>query len=171
MADQEKCLGMTGSNHHKRLRRKSGLDLDKIIGSQLGIPNLGITGFIITVVGHAAYYHTLHHGVGGGQIGNKMNKAKQLATQNPGAEIYWTGHTHTAATFPSVQKTFDKKRNSRTKHTARHLITGHFLDYDESYAEDYMLEEAPVAVAKATLHAAGRGNINQKFIETDHIFS
>jgi len=146
-----KCLGFTFSNHHKRVQSASGLDFDMVLSKQIGVPYLGKTGCLNLVVGKASYYVVLHHGVGGGGRGNKINRAKMLSTQRPGADLYLTGHVHTYDAFPVFQKHIDKKKNEIAKMVCWHQIGGHFLQYDDSYADMMMLEESPVACGMVEL--------------------
>ena len=106
---KNKCLGMVASNHHERIKRATGLSLDKAVCTALEIPYLGITGVINITVGRAAYYCVLHHGVGGGTQGNKVNRALNLAKIHAGADIYFTGHTHSYSYTPFLQNILTKR--------------------------------------------------------------
>ena len=70
-----KCLGIVGSNHHRRFEREVGLSLDEILCVQTDLPYLGDIGVIDCTCGGCSYFIALHHGVGGGRtIGAKSNE-------------------------------------------------------------------------------------------------
>jgi hypothetical protein len=161
------CLGFTGSNHHNRLQMLAGLSLDKYMAKQCKLPFLGITGVINITCGACSYYICMHHGVGSGTMGNKINRARILAHIIPGADVYMTGHTHSYACTPLVEKVIDRKRGLLREFNAQHVTTGHFLKWDSSYAEGMLLEPMPVGSAMLTLHANDRGNYSYKKIGVD----
>jgi hypothetical protein len=158
----DKCLGFVYSNHHKRTYKEGGLSFDSAIANALNIPFLGKTGYLALTVGRGTFYVVLHHGVGGGQRGNKMNRAKQLSLQRPGADLYMTGHTHTYEAFWLYQKYIDRKRLTATKFKSWHQITGHFLNYDDSYADEMMLEESPLACGMVKFGLCKHGRNDEK---------
>ena len=165
-----KCLGVVFSNHPKRIQDVSGLEFDKILCDRLGIDYLGKTGYLALKVGNGTYFAILHHGSGGGTTGNKVNRAKQLSIQRPGADLYLTGHVHTCIDFPIFQKYIDRKRLTVVKVNSRHQIGGHFIRYDDSYADMMMLEESPVACGVTYLGFCKTGRNSDKSIRCETIF-
>jgi len=159
----DKCLGFVHSNHHVRVQKASGVNFDKVLATQLRVPYLGKTGVLAITLNRCTYYVALHHGVGGGTRGNKINRAKQFSNQYPGADVYLTGHVHTYDDFPVYQKYIDKKRISLNKVVAWHQIGGHFLHYEESYADEKMLEESPVCCGVVELSecAVGKNSVKK----------
>lgn len=160
----KKCLGFVHSNHHVRVQKASGVNFDKVLATQLGIPYLGKTGVIAITVARCTYYVALHHGVGGGTRGNKINRAQKFSSQYPGADLYLTGHVHTYDDFPIYQKYIDKKRIAMSKVIAWHQIAGHFLGFEDSYADEKMLEESPVCCGVSELHGCSVGKNDKKKI-------
>ena len=45
------------------------------------------------------------------------------------------------------------------------VVTGHYLKYDGSYAEDLMLEPTPIGCSVVKLYPATTGNHQRKIIE------
>jgi hypothetical protein len=160
-----KCLGFVYSNHHKRIYQAAGMSFDKVLAKTLQIPYIGMTGLIALTVGRGTYYVMMHHGVGGGTRGNKINRAKKFSEQRPGADLYLTGHTHTYEAFYLWQKYIDRKRLITGKFMGWHQIAGHFIDYDESYADSMMLEESPVACGVTDLGYCSNGKYKSKDID------
>ena len=159
-----KCLGMVGSNHHERIRRTVGLNLDKRLANELGIPYLGISGCINITCGKASYFCMLHHGVGGGTAGNKINRAHKVASIHAGADIYFSGHTHAYSHTPFLQRYVDRKRNIISEMTCHSIVTGHCLEWKGSYAEYMALPPLPIGFSATRLKACGSGRVSDKLV-------
>ena len=54
----------------------------------------------------------------------------------------------------------DRKRNNLVYYQAHFCVTGHFLNWENSYAQDYKMR-----AAAAKLHGAKAGNFDKKKIE------
>lgn len=148
----DKCLGLVGSNHHHRIEKEIGMSLDKLFCKELGIPFLGETAIVNVTVGRCAYYIGLAHAVGGGRTqGAKTNASFRLSEVYQGLDLYMTGHTHSYRHFVTNQTVVDRKRNKLTTVESHFLTTGHFLDWDGSYAERMLLPSMPKGAAMATL--------------------
>lgn len=163
---RHKCLGFVASNHHKRISREVGLSLDKILADRAKIPYLGISSVIKVTCGRCSYFLVLHHGVGGGTDGNKVNRAMRLSQNWLGADIYLTGHTHSYNHVLDIQNIIDRKRGKTTKIITHHVTTGHYIQYDGSYAEDMGLKEKPRGSACVSL---GFHDVGQQHNKTIHV--
>lgn len=164
---RKKCLGFVASNHQNRIRKEVGLSLDKVLADRAKIPFLGIGAIIKITCGRLSYFIALHHGVGGGTDGNKVNRAMKLSQNWLGADIYLTGHTHSFAYVRDVQTIVDRKRNKTTDITTHHVCTGHYLEYKGSYAEDMGLKAKPCGSAAVHLAANNSGQQANKVITVD----
>lgn len=160
-----KCLGFVESNHHERVKKHTGASLDRMVANELKIPFLGISGVINIICGRCAYFIVLHHGVGGGTSGNKINRALQLASIHPGADVYMTGHTHAYGHVPFTQRVIDKKRNLVTELTSHIVVTGHCVKWSKSYAERMGLKPLPNGFSVVELSANNSGHSNNKKVE------
>jgi len=161
----EKCLGIVGSNHHYRVQRQIGLSLDALLAELLGIPFLGFSGFLRIVVGNIGYFIAMHHSMGFGKSrGAKVNNLQRLGDIYKGYDLYLTGHTHCYTTFIDSNIILDRKHYCNMEVKARYVTTGHYLDYEGSYAEMGMLTPAPKGSAEITLHAKNK-NITVDFLE------
>lgn len=163
-----KCLGFVGSNHHRRLSNATGLNLDKVIANELKIPYLGKIGLINVTCGRASYFIAMHHGTGGGKRrGGKVNNLEDLASLIPGADVYMEGHTHAFAHFIDEHPYIDRKRNIFSSHPAHFITTGHYLKWDDSYAQDYKLRPMPIGSSIIQLFANGVGVGKNKMVKVD----
>jgi len=156
----DKCLGFVASNHHNRVDKEIGISIDKVLAHNLNIPFLGITGLIRVQICTSPYFMCLHHGIGGGTYGGKVNNAMRIAHNYLGADIYMSGHTHTYSHVPFMQQVVDRKRGSIRTILSHSVVTGHCLKWKESYAEKLALHPAPIGFAYIDLfpNASNRSN-------------
>jgi hypothetical protein len=167
---KEKCLGIVGSNHHKRLENEVGLNLDETISALSGIPYLSDLGVIDITCENCSYFIVLHHGCGGGRgIGAKANELARLAEVVAGADIYMQGHTHQFNYFPLETNYIDRKRKSVQTICSHFITTGHYLSWDDSYAQTLKLRPAPIGSAIATLYGNPVGQHKTKRVVVDFI--
>ena len=140
----QKCLGFIKSNHHRRFDKETGLSLDSILADALKIPFLGGMGLIAVQCGRACYYIAMHHGTGGGKKrGSKTNNLETLGEVIPGADLYMEGHTHAFDHFINEVRYIDRKRGGIRQYKATFCVTGHFMEWEDSYAEDMKLIPRP----------------------------
>ena len=165
---KKRCLGIVDSNHHRRFDRAVGMSLDAVISSHvdLQIPYLGKIGVLNVVCDSAAYYIVLHHGVGfGRKRGSKANNLEELGDIIPSADVYMEGHTHSYDYFINEVPYIDKKRQLLNYHKAHFATTGHFLNWEDSYAQDFKLRPKPQGVAMVTLSANTVGRSAMKSVK------
>lgn len=159
----DKYFGFVASNHHGRMDRAVGMSLDKVLAQYLGVPYLGKRGRIAITCNRLSYWVALHHLCGGGStMGAKANKMERMTQWMPGFDVYLGGHTHTYSVSEDVIEVPDRKRYIMRPLRSLKVVTGHFLDYDKSYAADMMLPEKPKGAAMVHLKAAPSGNERHK---------
>lgn len=163
-----KCLGIVGSNHHDRLARKTGLNLDQLLADKLNIPYLGYFGFLRVVLNGVGFYISMHHSYGFGRTeGSKANTLAYIGNVVKGFDLYLTGHTHSFRYFLDEDYVLDRKHARVMKVLTHYVCTGHFLNYDGSYAEKRPLKPKPKCAAMVTLF--GKRNGKHKEIRVDRI--
>jgi len=162
----DKCLGLVTSNHHRRFDKETGLSFDRLICESLGIPFLGSLGCISIACGRLVYYVALHHGVGGGKKrGSKANNLFDFSTIMPCADIYMEGHTHSPDYFTEKFHYIDRKRGTIRDYVAHFCVTGHYITWDESYAQDIKLNPKPKGSSVLTLAYNNNGKQCNKKVE------
>jgi hypothetical protein len=166
---RKKCLGFVSSNHPNRVRKESGFSLDRVLADRARIPFLGINAVIKIVCGRAAYFCNLFHGTGGGSDGNGLNRALKNAQNNLGCDLYMSGHTHSFKHQVTNQTIVDRKRDKVTAYQTHVVVTGAYLSYNGSYAQDMGLESRPLGSSVAHLSANGAGNQWSKKIKVDFL--
>lgn len=163
----DKCLGFVGSNHHRRINNATGLEFDKVVANNLRIPYLGKVGLINVTCGGASYFIAMHHGVGGGKRrGGKVNNLEDLSSLIPSADVYLEGHTHAYASFINETPYIDRKRNSLRYYKSHFITTGHYLEWEGSYAQDYKMRPMPNGSSVVELGFAVVGTSNAKSVKS-----
>jgi len=163
------CLGFVASNHHNRFDQTVGMSLDKIVAKELKVPFLGAVGLINVTCDAASYFIGMHHGIGGGKRrGGKINNLEDLSGIMPAADVYLEGHTHAFASFINEVPYIDRKRNSLRYYKSHFVTTGHYLNWEGSYAQDLKLKPMPVGCSVIELKAAPSGsNAKAKNVKID----
>jgi len=163
MPIKDKILCFVSSNHHSRVERKTGLSIDKEISARLGINFDGHVGVINVVCGSSSYFIAVHHGTGGGRtMGGKANEIKRLEEIVPGCDIYLQGHTHTFQHYVQSSFNVNRHRSKIDKIDVHFVTTGHFLDYEKSYAAEAKFRPSVKGSAMIFLDAASRGCVGVK---------
>ena len=163
---KHKCLGIVGSNHHYRVERKIGLNLDALLCEFLQIPYLGIIGYLRIIVGNIGYFVALHHGYGAGRTkGSKVNKLENFGNVAKGFDVYMMGHVHFFDFFIDKDLIIDKKHNKVVNCISYYITTSHFLNYRDSYGERLLLDSSPKGCAMITLF--GGNSVKNKKVKVD----
>lgn len=158
----DKCLGFVDSNHHGRIQKVVGLDVNKILASELKIPFFGDVGYMKLVCDRNAYNVHLYHGNGGGVTpGAKTNASVSTANMVPDADLYLSGHTHNYLHYPQeICKTDDKR--DKTDDIIQHFVTtGHFLIYEKSYAIKALYKKGPRCASLVLLKGGNGGSTHR----------
>jgi len=164
----DKCLGVVSSNHPHRVKNLTGLDLDKVMCKQLGIPYLGDFGTLNVTCGRCSYFIVMHHGSpgGGGRMkGAKINALDGMSGIIQGADIYLTGHTHQYMTHINERCFVDRKRNIVSYQKVYFNTCAHYLSWDDSYAQRLRLGPAPKGATEIKLGASMNGQNSNKRVE------
>lgn len=166
---KDKIIGFVSSNHHSRVEKKTGMSIDKEVAVRLGVNYLGHMGLVSITTGSGPfknnYFVATHHGAGGGKtMGAKANELMRLEDIIPGCDLYCQGHTHTFQHFLSQTYYVDRKRTKVTELSSHFVTTGHFLNYEHSYAAEAKMRPAKKGVAVATLMAPVGNRIEKEIV-------
>lgn len=140
-------VGAVRGNHEDRLRNMYGFDPLKLFCNHLNIPYFGPAALLRIQVGKRpdsnwfwnSYYMMVHHtSGGGGSLGGALEKVKKLERIMPGCDVYAGGHTHQLVT--GVSQRFTPTPTGPKMVKVHYVVTGSYLDYEGSYAEDHMME-------------------------------
>lgn len=152
--------GAVTGNHEWRLYKDCGIDITEMICDSLNIPYLKHSGLVTYSLNKRAYNVNLFHGKGGGGIENALRNVKAMSGKVL-ADIYLMGHVHGVAKTKRQYKTPDSRNAKVVESTQHFVLTGHCLNYDDSYADQMNLE----INSKGFPYFVLRGDIPQKHIE------
>lgn len=165
-----KCLGITTSNHTNRFDKAVGMSLDKLVCTALNVPFLNDFGLLNITCGRTSYYVAMHHGCGGGRTrGAKSNELYRLGEVIPGCDLLLQGHTHAFEMFVDETPYIDRKRNKVTYLQSYFVCTGHYLNWEGSYAQKFKMKPAPQGSAMITLGYNQSGIQANKSITVDFL--
>ena len=128
-------IGMITGNHEERCTKETGINIMKIICGALKCKYLGPGGHLLLKIGKESYTFFATHGSAGGRtFQGKMNGAIKCFGFN-NVEVVLYGHTHGLGYNKLEYFAINKKNKVIEKRPKYAVLTGSFLDYQGSYAE------------------------------------
>jgi predicted phosphodiesterase len=161
---KHKILAAVDGNHGDSLHKRYHTDFDAWLASELGVVDLGISGFLVLKFDRTQF-HTetttiyMHHGfVAGRQSGNKINAMDRLRSSFD-ADIFLCGHSHDLFA-KSYQKVYVagntiKTRKQYVANTGSFLQT--LIQGATCYAESAGYPPTKTGVVKITLIPSNMG--------------
>jgi len=132
---KDKIIGNHIGNHELGIFRDTGVDLIKMMSKDLGCPYLGYSCFSKLKVGKQNYTIYSTHGSSGAALPHtKMKRCMDLANSF-NADIFCYGHVHGLDTSVEEYREIDLKNKMIKIRKKMFILTGHFIDYEGSYAE------------------------------------
>jgi len=142
---KDNIIGLIQGNHEERITRETGLDISKIMARELGVNYFGHSSLIKIKVGTQNYDIYATHGSSGatthsGRLNSLMKLSKSFY-----ADCYLMGHTHDLFTHSDIFRTF------RGENKRYYVLTGHFLNWLGSYAQNKDFPPTTKGMAKIKL--------------------
>jgi len=144
-------IGWLTGNHEQRVFRHSGLDPSKILSRELGVPYLHYSAMIDFKVRGFHYIGYFRHGRSGARLPHTKIKNAMDMQNIANADLYVQGHVHELDGFPQPYTYVDIKDKMIRRRKKYFVLSGHFLDYDDSYAEEAGMALGKTGVAKIKL--------------------
>jgi hypothetical protein len=120
---------------------------------ELKVPYLGSACWSIIYVGNQSYtLYSLHGKTGAKFIYTKLKVIVDIS-HNFMADIMAMGHTHDNETSSTYVQEVNRKRKMVTEHKKYHILTGHYLGYDDSYAQEGGMSIGKIGSPKVKLFA------------------
>jgi len=149
-------IGLHIGNHEARIIKNTSVNLVKIMCKELKVPYLGSACWSIIYVGNQSYtLYSLHGKTGAKFIYTKLKVIVDIS-HNFMADIMAMGHTHDIDTSSTYVQEVDRKRKMVTEHKKYHILTGHYLGYDDSYAQEGGMSIGKIGSPKIKLYAEKR---------------
>jgi len=135
LADKKLILGLLRGNHELRGYKDTGIDIARIMATELNCRYLLDACWNLWYVGKQSYsIYSLHGAAGSRYIYTKLNSAIKIA-QNFGSEILVMGHVHENAYTSTISQILDRRNKTIVEMKHFVVLTGHYLKYDKSYAQ------------------------------------
>jgi hypothetical protein len=132
---KEKIYGAFIGNHENRIFDSTGYNVTKMMARELGHKYYGYGAFIKIRVKDHNYIIYGTHGASGATL--PYTKIKRLLDMSSfiDADIYLMGHVHSSQVHTQEVKSVNLKDKVVERHKKYYILTGHYLNYENSYAE------------------------------------
>ena len=132
---KDKLYGIHIGNHEQRIFNETGMNVTKLMANALGTRYLGYSAFHKIKVGDINYVVFSTHGSSGATLPHtKIKRCLDLATFID-ADIYMMGHVHALQVHTQEVKRVDMRKGTVVKDKKYFVLTGHYLEYNDSYAD------------------------------------
>ncbi len=163
------CLGLLRGNHEHRLSRLTGLDPITIMARELGVPALGWEGFGGIVREKACTYtfYSVHSYTGNKTAGLALNWTEREIMKWVDADIIFRAHSHDLGYDPKRCVCVNPHRRCVTNQPRSLVMTGHYMDRQESYIAARAGAPKPPGTVGLWLHLPT--NKNEKKIVPEYL--
>jgi len=160
LSDQGLILGSLEGNHELRIEKDTGISVMKLICRITDIPYLGSACWNLWYVGDNSYsIYTLHGSSGSRYVYTKL-KALVDISHNFKADLMAMGHVHDLADTALTVQEVDKMKKQVVEYKKHLLITGHYLAYEHSYAQERGYPIGKMGSPKVKLYGSGKKDIH-----------
>jgi len=136
LADAGLLIGLHLGNHEGRIKKETSVNLISRLAKYLDVPYLGYACWSLLYVGNQSYtLYTLHGSSGSRYVYTKLKALVDIA-HNFDADILAMGHVHELAEEAILVQQVDKARKMILERKKYLLLTGSYLRYDNSYAQE-----------------------------------
>jgi len=151
MPIKDKILGIHSGNHERRTWRETGIDITRLIASDLGVPYLKWYAMHKIRVGKFNYVIFSTHGSTGARTsGGKINALKRFQI-NWEADLYLMGHVHSKEASVEEVRYVDTRNKCIKSRKKLFVTTGHSTNYEDGYAEFKNLKPSKKGFARIDL--------------------
>ena len=151
--------GCVKGNHENRSQKEFDLDVTKILADSLGIKYDMNEIYDTFCINGEPYTIWGTHGTRTSQQQHLMMGNVERQTSHINANLYLYGHCHYLNNWSQVIR--DKEKY----HRRYYLLTGHYLNYANSYAEEKLLKPSLPCFAKVTINKNLRTNVEQYHLD------
>ena len=152
MPIKDKIIGLITGNHEQRIQKESGVNVTKMLAKELGVPYLGWGVFIklrLVYDGNSVNYIIYAtHGASSASTPEGKIRAVRKLSESFMADIYLMGHMHDILVETEEKFKVDSRLKTVVRRKNYYVVTGHFLNYHDSYAEMKALKPAKKGVPK-----------------------
>ena len=153
LAEAGLILGLISGNHEDRIEKETGITISKVMAKLLNVRYLGSACWNLFRVGKQNYtVYSLHGSTGSRFVYTKL-KALVDISHSFDAHLIVMGHVHDVASTIQAVQTIDMRAKTIVEKKKFLLLTGHYLNYDKSYAQSKGLPISRMGSPKVKLFA------------------
>ena len=157
-ADEGRLLGITNGNHEDRIYDTSGFDVSRVMAEILGVKYFHNGGFfklrIEDLEGNYKNYHIYAtHGSSSATLPYTKIKGCLKIANFIDADIYLMGHVHDEQVHTQEFMSIDNRSGMIVSNNKYFVLTGHYLDWKDSYAQKKNMIPSKQGTPKIKLHA------------------
>jgi len=136
LADAGLLIGMIIGNHEGRILKDTSVNIASLMARMLKVPYLGYACWNLVYVGNQSYtIYSLHGSSGSRYVYTKLKALVDIA-HNFDADILAMGHVHELADEAILVQQVDLRRKMVVERKKFLILTGSYLQYDDSYAQE-----------------------------------
>jgi hypothetical protein len=136
LAEAKLIIGCLMGNHEFRIEKDTSINVTKVICNFLKIPYLGSACWNLFKVGDQYYKVYALHGASGSRYVYTKIKALVDISHNFSADLIAMGHVHDVSDTIQIVQYVDLRNKMIIERKKYLVLTGHYLSYDRSYAQD-----------------------------------
>ena len=136
LADAGLIIGLFKGNHEGRIQKETSVDIVKWLCKSLKVPYLGYACWLALKVGSQTYTEYALHGSTGSKYSYTKLKALVDISHNFDSNIIAMGHVHDLVSDWTLVQEYDKRNKVIVERKKLLLLTGHYLNYDKTYAQE-----------------------------------
>jgi len=150
LAERGLIVGIHDGNHERRMTKLTGVNIMKLVCQILGVRYLNHVAYHIWYVGQESYTVYSTHGSSGARLPYTKIKSALDVFRFADTELVLYAHTHGLDHMTQQYKRLNKKTKAVETAIRHAVLTGSFLAYDGSYAEQANLP--PCSIGSPVVH-------------------
>jgi predicted phosphodiesterase len=155
-ADQGRILGVTNGNHEDRITKATGVDVTRTYAQMLGVPYFQHGGHFKLRAGDQNYHAYFTHGSSSARLPHtKIRQTLDLA-RFIDADLYGMGHVHELQAHTQEYRRINNRNGAVEIVPKLFVLTGHYLNYENSYAQMMSMIPSRQGTPKITLRDTER---------------
>lgn len=135
VAKEGLLVGIHGGNHEHRITKSTGIDITKIMCRLLNVRFLKAACWNLFSVEGIRYSCYSLHGASGSRFKHTKLKAAVDTCGWIDSDIVAMGHVHSMAVEPIMKQKFDSVHNKIIEKKQVVVLTGSYLEWDDSYGQ------------------------------------
>jgi len=136
LAKEKLIIGLHSGNHETRISKATGIDIAKIMARLLSVRYLNYACWSLLTVGKQKYSMYSCHGKSGARFKHTKLKAAVDLTGWLKADIIAHAHVHSIAAEPAMYQDVDFRNRVVKSRKCYVVLTGSYLRWDRSYAQE-----------------------------------